>query len=180
MPSSGADTDAADADATDSADAADERPPDEFALLLRRVLGSLQLPIASIGLIMWVLSSVIFASLFGKTPEGEGFIHGGALLFSYALAVAGYALFAVGLAIPPGPGFGIHFRRKQRLCFVGAAVAAVASVVLPLALLPTALGGNANPIFYAWVTTTSLAILGVAAGLAWRGGEWIGQRRDTG
>lgn len=171
MPSSGADAgDTADGESADSADGLSDQ--------LRRALGSLQLPVAGLGLSSCILFLSIFASLFGRTPEGDGFVHGGALLFSYALAVAGYALFAIGLAIPPGPGVGIRFRRGQRLLFVGAAVAAVASVVLPLFLLPTALGGNANPIFYVWVTTTSLAVLGVAGGLTWRGGEWLAQRRS--
>jgi len=149
-----ADTATADADDADSADGSPTQS--------RRVLGSLQLPIAGIGLSSCLLFLAILASLFGKMPEGNGFID--VLLFGYALAVAGYVLFAVGLAIPPAPGFGIGFRRGQRLLFLSAAVAAVASVVLLLVLLPTALGDNA--ILYSWLTTAGLAVLGVADGFA--------------
>lgn len=153
-----------------SSDAADTEPAD-VASTTRRVLGSLQLPIAGAGVLVCFLAASTFGSLLGETPPGDGFLHGGALLLSYVLTVGGFALFAVGLAIPPMSGVGIRFRRPQRILFVVSAVAAVASVVLPLVAFPTALGGDATLVLAAWAVPTAVAILGVAMGLGWRAAE---------
>ncbi|WP_430504959.1 hypothetical protein [Haloparvum sp. PAK95] len=153
-----------------SSDASDADPPDG-AGTVRRVLGSLQLPVAGAGVLVCFLAASTFGSLLAETPPGDGFLHGGALLLSYVLGVGGFALFALGLAIPPGSGFGIRFRRPQRGLFLVSAVAAVASVVLPLAAFPTALGGDVTIVLVAWGLPTAVAVLGVASGLLWRAVE---------
>jgi hypothetical protein len=156
----------------DATDASSDSSPSA----IRRVLGSLQLPVAGVGVLVCLLAAGTFGSLLGRTPPGDGFIHGGALLMTYALTVGGFALFATGLAIPPMSGVGIRFRRGQRVLFVVAAVAAVASVILPLAAFPTALGGDATIVLAAWGVPTVVAVLGVATGLLWRAAERLRER----
>lgn len=156
----------------DATDASSDSSPSS----IRRVLGSLQIPVAAVGALVSLTAAGTFGSLLGRTPPGDGFIHGGALLVTYALTVGGFALFAVGLAIPPMSGVGIRFRRAQRILFVVAAGAAVASVILPLAAFPTALGGDATIVLVAWGVPTAVALLGVATGLVWRAAERLRER----
>lgn len=143
---------------------------------IRRVLGSLQVPIAGAGAVVSLLAAGTFLSLLGETPPGDGFVHGGALLFTYALAVGGFTVFALGLAIFPGAGFGVRFRRPQRALLVVGGVAAVASVILPLAAFPMALGGDATVVLVAWGVPTAVGVLGVATGLAWRAADRLRER----
>ncbi|MFB6234656.1 MAG: hypothetical protein ABEH81_05305 [Halopenitus sp.] len=164
--------DATDTDASDAPDA----ESDSSASSIQRVLGSLQLPVAGVGALFCLGAASTFGSLLGRTPPGDGFVHGGALLMTYVLTAGGFALFAMGLAIPPGPGVGVRFRRAQRILFVVAAGAAVASVILPLAAFPMALGGDATIVLVAWGVPTAVAILCVATGLGWRAAERIRER----
>jgi len=145
---------------------------------LRRVAGSLQLPVAGVGLVVCLAAGASFASLLGNAPaEGDGFVHGAALLFAYLFAAVGYAGFATGLAIPPGPGVGVRFGRWQRRLFAVGAVGAVASLLLPLLGLPLAYRGDANLVVVLWAVPTLVALVAVPAGLVWRAVDEIRDRR---
>ncbi|WP_416840072.1 hypothetical protein [Haloferax sp. DFSO52] len=81
---------------------------------LRAILGSLQLPVAALGLVVLVSTWQLFGTLEPPPTGSDGFAHGLAGFFLLLFGVAGYAIFVTGLLIPPGPGYGIEFTRKQR------------------------------------------------------------------
>ncbi|WP_411964775.1 hypothetical protein [Haloferax sp. YSMS24] len=97
---------------------------------LRAILGSLQLPISGVGLVVLVLTWQTFRTLPPSPPQSDGFVEGLAAFFLLVLGLAGYVLFVGGLLIPPGPGYGIEFTRKQRWLFAYALAAPVAGVAI--------------------------------------------------
>lgn len=139
---------------------------------LRSALGSLQLPVAALGALVAVGSFWQLTELL-PIPDQAGLPGGLAMLFLYALGVAGIAVCALGFAIPPGDGFGIRFERRQRLLFGLSAAGAVGSVLLPLVTLPVVLGaGPEQNLFWlvavAWLGPLAVAVLALLGGLGWR------------
>lgn len=137
---------------------------------VRALLGSLQVPIAAIGL-LGVAAAVGGIVTLDPPPAGsEGFLSGLAILFLYFLGWMGFLVLALGLAIPPGDGYGITFNRYQRGLFVVAAVGALASAVGPFVAFGLVYS-NPSLLFNSWLVITSVAVLSLVGGLVWRGVE---------
>lgn len=132
---------------------------------VRSLVGSLQLPITGLGALATVSAVGMLLSL--ETPARPDIPHGFAILFLYVLAWAGITVTSLGLAIPPGEGYGIRFRRGQRLLFVLAAVASVASAVVPFVAL-TLIYSQPNVAVYSWLGTITVAVLALVGGVGWR------------
>ncbi|MDY6819896.1 MAG: hypothetical protein SVG88_14640 [Halobacteriales archaeon] len=148
---------------------------------LRSVLGSLQLPVAGIGVLLLVMSISQLLLMESPLPESEGFVQGLAMFFLYIMAWVGLVLTAGGLAIPPGEdGFGIQFNRWQRRLFILAMLGAIGSALLPLVgmgwIFATAREGNGTLLLIAFAGPSGIAIVSLLAGLAWRAAEAIRPR----
>ncbi len=142
---------------------------------LRSVVGSLQLPVAAVGALLAALAVDGLLSL-PSTPDGEGFLQGLAVLFLYAVGLVGFVLFTLGLAIRPGDGYGVSFRRRQRRLLFAGAGATAGALLLPLVafglLYAAAMGGSRAP-FYLWGLLHAVGVLSVGAALAWRGADAV-------
>ncbi|WP_411967461.1 hypothetical protein [Haloferax sp. YSSS75] len=135
---------------------------------LRAILGSLQLPVAGVGVVVLALASWNLYTLPPSPPGSDGFVEGLAVFFLFVGIVVGFVLLVLGLLIPPGPGYGIHFTRRQRWLFAYALVGPIAGLLgtVSLAFLTT------GP----WVTTlvavaVGTAPLAVLVGIGWRAGQ---------
>lgn len=120
----------------------------------RSAIGSLQLPIAGLGGCLCVSAALALLSLPPSSDGSDGFLRGLAMLVVFVIAWAGFLITAIGLAIPPGPGIGIHFNRWQRRLFGITALLSVLSLVAPL-------------VFWTVVATTGLSF--GSAAMAWLG-----------
>ena len=143
----------------------------------RSALGSLQLPVAAIGalLVAFAVSGVLSLAS-APAPDGEGFVRGLAVVFLYVIGLLGFVVFALGLAIRPGEGRGVSFRRHQRQLLFAGAGATAAALLLPLVafgvLYGAALEGGQLPL-YLWGLLHVVGALSVGTALAWRGTEAI-------
>ncbi|PSQ01744.1 hypothetical protein BRC92_10060 [Halobacteriales archaeon QS_4_69_31] len=135
---------------------------------LRSILGSLQLPVATVGTLLVVVAVGSVATMPSPPPESEGVVAGLAVLFMYVLAWVGFLVTSLGLAIPPGDGYGVTFTRYQRGLFVLAAVAGLLSAVGPFVAFGLVYS-NPSLMTTAWLALASVAVLSLAAGLVWRG-----------
>lgn len=140
---------------------------------VRALLTSLQLPVAGVGLLLVAASGYRLLTLPEPPAGSDGFVEGIVAFFLYLCAVAGLIVTAVGLAIPADGRFGVRFRRRQRLLFVLAALAALASLLSPLVVWPAAIAAGASPgvVFRAWFGLTALAVLVILIGVGWRAVE---------
>ncbi|ELZ80936.1 hypothetical protein C453_18405 [Haloferax elongans ATCC BAA-1513] len=137
---------------------------------LRVALGSLQLPIAGIGAALVAFSLWNVYTLPPPPPESDGFVQGLAGFFFLIITLSGFVLAAVGLLVPPGPGYGINFTRGPRLLFVYALVAPVAGGIAFLA--PIVVGFGAGGVIE-WAFTLSFLViasapLAILLGLGWK------------
>lgn len=147
---------------------------------LRSALGSLQLPVAGTGAFLVVVSVGQILTMPSPPPESDGFVGGLAVLFLYFLAWVGFLVLSLGLAIPPGDGYGITFTRAQRVLFLLAAVAALVSAVGPFVAFGL-IYSNPSLMVSAWLAITGIALLALATGLGWRGVQAVQSwRRDGG
>jgi hypothetical protein len=151
-------------------------------MTLRSVLGSLQLPVAGLGVLLVVRSVVELQTLPQSPPGSDGFVEGLAVLFLFVIAWVGLVLVAVGLAIPPGDGVGVRFTRWQRRLFVAAAGLAVASVVLPLVLWSVVLASGLSPstVVLVWFGLMAAAVIALVGGVGWRAGQAAVRQFDLG
>ncbi|MFC7202962.1 hypothetical protein ACFQJC_05515 [Haloferax namakaokahaiae] len=136
----------------------------------RAILGSLQLPVAGVGFGLLVLTLLYANSIPPSPPQSDGFVEGLAGFFILVFGAIGFVLLVAGLLIPPGPGYGIHFTRKQRWLFAYALAAPLVGVGAFLAslTLSAAVGGlfeAAVSVFFVALSTAPLALL---AGLGWK------------
>lgn len=145
---------------------------------LRSSLGSLQLPIAGVGLLVAAWATRQFLSVSAGGPESADLVTGLAMVVLYALALVGLAVAALGLAIPPGEGPGVRFNRWQRRLFLGSAAAALLSVCAPLLawgiVAGTGLGFGA--VGWSWIILLGGAVAALVGALAWRAGEAVTAR----
>lgn len=144
---------------------------------LRSAVGSLQVPVAVVGGLLLVGALAQLAAMPEPPPGQDDIPHGFAVLFLYAVVWIGFVVGSLGLAIPPGDGYGIRFNRYQRLLFLGAAGAAFASLLLPIVafgwLFATTMGGNVELAVLAWFGPSALAVIALVGGLGWRAAEEI-------
>lgn len=138
-------------------------------------LSALQLPVALAGaaVVAWAVAEL--ATLPPPPPGGDGLPGGLAALFLYGVAWVGFVVCSVGLAIPSDGRRGVAFSRGQRRLFGAAAVAAVASAVLPVVgfgLLLAAVGADVAWLaVLGWLVPAAVAVLALLAGLGWRAAE---------
>ncbi|ELZ90462.1 hypothetical protein [Haloferax sulfurifontis] len=137
---------------------------------LRAVLGSLQLPVAGSGVALLAFVWWTAVTMPPPPPGSDGFAHGLAGFFLLVFGVVGFALLASGLLIPPGPGYGVRFTRRQRWLFAYALVAPALAVggFLATVVLSAALGGLAGSAVSLVALTAPLAVL---VGVGWRGAQ---------
>lgn len=149
---------------------------------LRSLLGSLQLPVAGVGFLLVAVSAVELLALPPSPPGSDGFVEGLAALLLFVAAWAGFFLAAVGLAIPPGDGFGVRFTRWQRRLFVAAAALAVASAAVPVVALTlvVTLGLPPSVVVLLWLGLMAAAVLALVGGVGWRVGQAVARRVDLG
>ncbi|MFK8215424.1 hypothetical protein [Haloferax volcanii] len=140
---------------------------------VRAVLGSLQLPVAGAGVALLAFVWRTAVTMPPTPPGSDGFAHGLAGFFLLVFGVVGFVLLAGGLLIPPGPGYGVRFTRRQRWLFAYALVAPalavggfLATVVLSSAL--GGLGGLAGSVVSLVALTAPLAVL---VGVGWKGAQ---------
>lgn len=140
---------------------------------LRAILGSMQLPVAGLGLVVLGATWWWFRNLPPSPPGSDGFVEGLAGIFLLVFGLAGYALFVAGLLIPPGPGYGIQFTRKQRWLFAYALVVPVVGVVVFFSsiAMSAAVGGASEPLLTVFFVIVPTAPLAVVVGLGWKGGQ---------
>ena len=149
----------------------------EISMNFRSALGSLQLPVAAVGalLVAFAVDSILSLAS-APAPDGEGFVRGLTMVVLYAAGLFGFVVFALGLAIRPGEGHGVSFRRRQRRLLFAGAGATAAALLLPLVgtgvLYGTALGDSQLPL-YLWGLLHVVGALSVGTALAWRGAEAI-------
>lgn len=149
---------------------------------VRALLGSLQLPVAGVGAVVFLGSVAALASL-PPSPAGEGFVRGLAVLVLFVGAWAGFVVAALGLAIPPGEdGVGVRFSRGQRLLLLAAGGLALASAVAPLAFwaVVVAIGLAPGTAALAWFAVMGLAVVALLAGVGWRAAEGVAPRLGLG
>ncbi|ADE02633.1 hypothetical protein [Haloferax volcanii] len=137
---------------------------------LRAVLGSLQLPVAGAGVALLAFVWRTAVTMPPPPPGSDGFAHGLAGFFLLVFGVAGFVLLAGGLLIPPGPGYGVRFTRRQRWLFAYALVAPALAVggFLATVVASSALGGVAVSAVSLVALTAPLAVL---IGVGWRGAQ---------
>lgn len=135
---------------------------------LRAIVGSLQLPIAGVGLFVLALSSWNIYTLPPSPPGSDGFVEGLAVFFLFVGILVGFTLFVVGLLVPPGPGYGVHFTRRQRWLFAYALVGPLAGLVATVSLAFLTTGPWVGNLVVVAVVTAPLAVL---VGLGWRAGQ---------
>lgn len=146
---------------------------------VRSLLGSLQLPVAGIGLFVMLISLATAFTMPPSPPDSEGFVQGLALIALYVFAWGGFVVLSLGLAIPPGEGFGIDFTRIQRGLFLVAAVAAVASAVVPFAMFGL-LYSNPNLLAMSLLALFAVALLTFTTSVVWRAGQAVAGRLRSG
>jgi hypothetical protein len=134
---------------------------------VRSALGSLQLPVAAVGLALVVFAVGGIVSMDPPPAGSEGFVGGLAVLFLYFLAWVGFLVLSLGLAIPPLNGYGLRFTRAQRGLFVLAGVAGLVSAVGPFVAFGL-IYSNPNLLVTAWLAIVSVGILALLSGLVWR------------
>lgn len=135
---------------------------------VRSALGSLQLPIAALGLALVVFAVGGIVTMDPPPAGSEGFVGGLAVLFLYFLAWIGFLVLSAGLAIPPLNGYGLRFTRSQRGLFLLAALAALLSAVGPFVAFGLVYS-NPGAMVTAWVVVTGVGVLSLLSGLVWRG-----------
>ncbi|EMA08558.1 hypothetical protein [Haloferax denitrificans] len=140
---------------------------------LRTVLGSLQLPVAGAGVALLAFVWWTAATMPPPPPGSDGFAHGLAGFFLLVFGVVGFVLLAGGLLIPPGPGYGVHFTRRQRWLFAYALVAPALAVggFLATVVLSAGLGGLGGLAGSAVSLVALTAPLAVLVGVGWRGAQ---------
>ncbi|KAB1193020.1 hypothetical protein GJR96_06015 [Haloferax sp. MBLA0076] len=126
---------------------------------LRAVVGSLQLPVAGLGLTIVAFTWWGAYTLPPAPPGSDGFAHGLAGFFLLLFGLVGFVLLVVGLLIPPGPGYGIDFTRRQRWLFAYALVAPLVGVAAFFA----AVFAPSNPL---GIEDYSFAVLSLGVGSA--------------
>ncbi|WP_132057597.1 hypothetical protein [Halorussus amylolyticus] len=145
---------------------------------LRSRLGVLQLPVTGVGFLGVAFAASQLSAIPPSPPDSDGFVEGLAVLLFFAVGFVGFVVAALGLAIPPGENVGIRFNRWQRRLFVGAAVAAVASLVVPFVAWPVL----ASTVFatefsvLAWLVLSLAAVSALVAGLGWRAAQAVARR----
>lgn len=142
---------------------------------IRSLLGSLQLPVAGIGLFVTLISLAMAFTMPPSPPDSEGFVQGLALLALYVFAWGGFVVLSLGLAIPPGEGFGIGFTRIQRGLFLVAALTAAASAIVPFAMFGL-LYSNPELLAMSLLALFAVALLTFTTSLAWRAGQVLADR----
>ena len=135
---------------------------------VRSALGSLQIPVAGLGLALIVFAVGGILNVEPPPPGSDGFVGGLAVLFLYFLGWVGCLVLSVGLAIPPLNGYGLRFTRYQRGLFLLAALAAFLSAVGPFVLFGLVYS-NPGAMVVAWFVVTGIAVLSLLSGLVWRG-----------
>ena len=145
---------------------------------LRSALGSLQLPVAGLGLLVVAVSLTQLQAIPEPPPGSDGFVEGLATFFLGLLALGGFVVSSLGFAIPPGEGYGVRFGRWQRRLFVAAAVGGLASLLVPLFAwsVASATGLGPGAVVLAWLGTLALAVLSFVAALGWRIAEAVARR----
>lgn len=149
---------------------------------VRAILGSLQLPVAGVGAVVFLGSVAAIASL-PPSPEGEGFVRGLAVLVLFVGAWAGFVVTAFGLAIPPGEdGVGVQFSRGQRLLLLAAGGLGLASAVAPLVFwaVVVTVGLSPGTATLAWFALMGIAVVALLAGVGWRAAEAAAPRLGFG
>lgn len=142
---------------------------------IRAVLRSLQLPVAAVGVIVMTFAVAGVLTLPTAPSRSEVFVAGLARIALYVIGWIGFLVFTVGLAIPPGDGYGVHFTHQQRRLFILAGAAAAVSMVGPFAAYGILLS---NPLvgMVLWAGTVSVAMIAVAVSVLWRGVQAVQQR----
>ncbi|RDZ35511.1 MULTISPECIES: hypothetical protein [unclassified Haloferax] len=140
---------------------------------LRAVLGSLQLPVAGAGVALLAFVWRTAVTMPPPPPGSDGFAHGLAGFFLLVFGVAGFVLLAGGLLIPPGPGYGVRFTRRQRWLFAYALVAPALAVggFLATVVASSALGGLGGLAGSAVSLVALTAPLAVLVGVGWKGAQ---------
>jgi hypothetical protein len=140
---------------------------------LRSVLGSLQLPVAVFGFVVVGFALVGAWSVPPSPPDSEGFVEGLAYIVLYAIGICGFVTGSLGLAIPPGDGYGVQFNRWQRWLFVAAAATAVGSIAVPLFGFGLSIGATTSLSLFlsAWFGLSVVAVCALLGGLGWRTAE---------
>lgn len=144
---------------------------------VRSMLGSLQIPVAVVGAALVAFAVVGVVTMPPPPPESDGFVSGLAAIALYVMGWVGFLVASLGLAIPPGEGYGVTFTRHQRWLFVIAAVAGVGSVVGPFVAFGLFLS-NPSLMVSGWIAIMGIAVLALLSGLGWRGVQAI--RQHTG
>jgi len=145
---------------------------------LRSALGSLQLPVGGLGLLVVAVSLAQLHAIPEPPPGSDGFVEGLATFFLGLLALGGFVVSALGFAIPPGEGYGVRFGRWQRRLFVAAAVGGLVSLLVPLFAwsVVAATGVGPGVVVLAWLGTLALAVLSFVGTLGWRIAEAVARR----
>ena len=78
---------------------------------LRFRLGFLRLPVAGFDVLGVAMAVNRLSTLPPSPPGTDDFVEGLAIFFLYVLGFTGFAVAALGFAIPPGDDFGIRFDR---------------------------------------------------------------------
>ncbi|MFC7251238.1 hypothetical protein ACFQJ5_15540 [Halomicroarcula sp. GCM10025324] len=135
---------------------------------VRSALGTLQLPVATLGLALLLVALVGIATMDPPPAGSDGFVGGLAVFFLYIVAWVGFLVLSLGLAIPPLGGYGLRFTRPQRGLFLLAGLAAFLSAVGPLVAFGLVFS-NPGAMVLTWLAITAVGILSLVGGVVWRG-----------
>lgn len=142
---------------------------------LRSWLGSLQLPVAGVGVALVVFAAGSIATIPEPPAGSDGFVGGLAVVFLSLIGWAGLVVAPLGLAIPPSGGYGVRFNRYQRGLFVASSAGWFLAGVIPLLGFGLLLR-QPDLMVSSLLALATAATLSLVAGLCWRGGEAIGRR----